>query len=218
MTTRQIIEQTPNLREIKETDKELYPDLVRVFQKACKGNPLLEYILGTGRRREKKEFHYFNYMLKSGLKYGTVFALFEDEKPYGFGMMVADSRRVYSLPYQIAAGALRMVFGCGLGVVARSLIYERSIGKFRRSQLPENHLYGYFLALAPKKQRDDFRSAKFLMDGAVLFSREKNLLFYFECMSRRHQYYYEKHGFLTAGQFEFKRAGITFYSMRAKEQ
>lgn len=216
MTTREIIDKHPNLVEITDKDTHLYPELVRIFARACRGNPLLEYILGRSGRRPKIERTYFRYMLKSGIKYGKVFAITENGKPYAFGMMVSNSNRLYSLPYQIAAGALSLLFGCGIPVILRSLKYEHAVGKIRRKHMPENHLYGYFLAVDPEKQRDAFRSSKFLLEGSTLWAKERGLTFYFETMSKRHQIYYSKHGFDTTGEFDFPKLGITFYSMKAK--
>ena len=215
MTTNDIIASHSNLVEIKKPDRQLMSGLVGVFARACKGNPLLEFILGNSRRRPSIEKHYFHYMLQSGLKYGKVFALMEDGKPYALGMMVTDSDRLYSLPHQIAAGALRLLFGCGLPVIARSLQYESAVHKIRRRHMPENHLYGYFLAIDPAKQRDAFRSSKFLIEGCRLWAKERGLVFYFETMSERHQFYYTKHGFDTTGQFSFDKAAITFYAMQS---
>ncbi|MBN1649624.1 MAG: hypothetical protein JW874_16415 [Spirochaetales bacterium] len=215
MTTSDIIARHENLVRIENPDREMMRELVRIFARACRGNPLLEYILGPGRRRAQIEKHYFRYMLRSGIKYGHVFALTEDSKPYAFGMMVSDSNRLYRLPFQLAAGALRLL-GCGLPVIIRSFIYEGAVNKIRRQRLPKNHLYGYFLAVDPEKQRDAFRSAKFLLEGCRLWAKEQDLVFYFETMSKRHQIYYSKHGFRTTGEFQFARAGITFYSMEAK--
>ena len=216
MTTQEILKKYPNLVEISSRDKALFPELVKIFSRSCRGNPLLDYILGDSKRRPKIEKTCFRYMLKSGIKYGKVFAIIENGKPYAFGMMVSNSNRLYSLPYQIAAGALSMVFGCGIPVILRSFRYEHAVGKIRKKNMPENHLYGYFLAVDPEKQRDAFRSSKFLLEGCRLWAEERDLTFYFETMSKRHQIYYSKHGFDTTGEFDFPKLGITFYSMKAK--
>lgn len=218
MTTKEIIAKHSNLKKITAADKHLFPDLVKILCTACEGNPLLEFILGNSRRRKIIEYNYFYYMLKSGLKYGHVFCIVDDNnKPYAIGMMVSKSNRLYSLPHQVAAGALRIVFRCGLSVVKRSFQYEHSVGKIRRSKMPTNHLYGYFLAIDPKKQRDAFRSSKFLLEGCKKWAKERGLVFYFETMSKRHQIYYSKHGFNTKGEFSFEKAGITFYAMETKD-
>lgn len=216
MTIKEILDKYPNLREITKNDIHLLPDLISVYSRACKGNPLLEYVLGNSRRRSKIEYHYFKYMLKSGIKYGKVFAIIENGKPYAFGMMVSKSNRLYSLPYQIAAGAIPLLFGCGIPFIFRSLKYEHMVGKIRRKHMPKNHLYGYFLAIDPEKQRDAFRSSKFMLESSVLWAKEQGLTFYFETMSKRHQIYYSKHGFDTTGEFDFPKLGITFYAMQAK--
>lgn len=197
--------------------RDLQSQGVEVMGRSCRGNPLLDFILGTYPGRQRRERHYFAYMVRSGRRYGTVFLLLNSEgRVYGLGMMARDSKRLYSLPWQLAAGALELVWGCGLPTVWRSLVYEQAVGRIRRKMLPENHLYGYFLAIEPGSQRDSFRSARFLMEGCRLWAREQGLTFYFETMSDRHRIYYEKHGFRPSGHFRFEAAGLDFYSMEER--